>query len=1310
MSTFLIGLDVGGRSVRCSLVDVDSGHVVDAMRPWGPVPVPEVGFFAFALDTDRCWRLAGEVVREALRRAGAAPDQVIGIATTGMRFSLVVMDQSGAVLLASPNRDARAASEGMQMADDHGDVFNQRTGHWPSPIFMAARLRWLAVNAPDVLARAACALSLSDWLAFRLTGETATDRSQAGETLMFDLETRDWAWDLIDMPALPRRLFPAVRDSGSVLGPLTSVAAEALGLAPGTPVAVGGADTQCGLLGAGAIRDGQSAVIAGSTAPLQLVTARPCVDPQARCWAGHHVVPGLWVLESNAGAMGDTLDWFAGVLYPDSPDPAGRFTAEAGRSSPGAGGITSSLGAEVMDAKSLALPVGTLSLTHLSAIDEASARGERRGNLNRAVLEGMAFAVKANAAQISSLTGAPPIETMIAGGMSRSGLWTQIVCDVLGSSVSVSMTPGASGLGAAICAGVGAGVFADLPGGAEALVRLRRLAPDADRAPAYREAYERWEHLRKIRSPADAVASEIALQAMMDRTTERVPTTAAAPPLRILVTADLDGSSLSELRCLGEVTYSSYRDALRLLTGDALAEELAGYQVFITEVDIVDLEALSRLPDLRVIAACRGRAVNVDLAACTALGIPVLYAPGRNAEAVADLALSFMLMLSRKLVEANAFLRLPGGESGDMGRMGQAHGELQGHELWNTTVGLVGLGAVGGAVARRLRPFGVRIIVHDPYVGDDAVRMLDAEPVTLDELLTTSDIVSLHVPVTESTHGMMGPNEFARMKPGALLINTARAALVQEDALLDALHSGHLGGAGLDVFAVEPPGSDHPLLALPNVIATPHMGGNTFEVAAHQGRIIAEDLRRMAAGSPPQHVLNAETLPGFSWQNERPTIDAATLAALAGGSGPAVTDLHPHADMGLRVTSPDDQAPAASTPASTRDQMEHVLQLFVDRAAGDPVLREFAAKRSVNSHYIANDLGLEFHIGFREGGVVTGLGTPSRPAEVRLKAKGEILDAILTGHLNGNKAAMTGKLSFSGDVRLAMGMQKIQGDMVRLYTAAREEAGGIDFSSAGGAASAGGVPPAGGVSSAVGAPAAAAAMASLAPGSVRTVAAAAPAGRTVTPAALILRDEVTQVTEELFSAQLITATGGNISARIPGADEAWITPSQLFKGRLSADLMVRIDLDGNAVDPDAPAPSSERLLHSEIYKARPDVEAIVHAHAAYATILGMSGLPFLPVTTEAAFLADLPRVPFIMPGSRELAMEVRLALGGGTAVLMRNHGLVVAASSLRRAADTAEVIERVSQLIWGCYAVGKKPPTLPKDLLAMLREIGYMRA
>ncbi len=200
-----------------------------------------------------------------------------------------------------------------------------------------------------------------------------------------------------------------------------------------------------------------------------------------------------------------------------------------------------------------------------------------------------------------------------------------------------------------------------------------------------------------------------------------------------------------------------------------------------------------------------------------------------------------------------------------------------------------------------------------------------------------------------------------------------------------------------------------------------------------------------------------------------------------------------------------------------------------------------------------------------------------------------------------------------------------------------------------------------------------------------------------------IREEMCAVIDELADLQLITATGGNVSARTgDDAQQAWITPSGMFKRALSPELMVRIDRDGKAVYPGQRAPSSEWLIHAAILRARPDIKAVVHCHAPKATTLVNCDLPFLPISTEAAFLANIGRIPFILPGSDALADALVDALAQGWAVLMKNHGLIVAAKSLRRASDITQIVERTAEIILGCYAVGREPPVLPAELVAQL--------
>ncbi len=1258
---FLLGLDAGGGGVRGLVLEVGSGRVSRAARRVRPRPAPGTGGLGSELDLDALWSALAEAVREALARADAAPERVLGVAATSMRFATVVVDRDAQPLFAVPNRDARALQQASELAARCGDALRARTGRSATAIMTWPRLRWLAAHEPALLERAHRVLALSDWLGLRLCGEATSEPSLAGESLLLDLRTRRWEWPEPELAAA--ELLPALLEPGALLGSLTPDAARELGLRAGTPVAVGGADTQCGLLGAGVASAGEVAAVTGTTAPLQLVVAEPVVDPDGALWTGHHVVSGRWVLESNAGPMGEALDWLATLLAPGHPQPVARFLAEAARSQPGAAGMLSSFGANPTPLRNLELPVGSVTLSHLAAPDDPLAGR----HLARAVLEGMACAVRAHRERLARFGVRAPGTLHLAGGMSHSPFWAQLVADVTGAPVRVAASPDTSAYGAALCAGVAAGVFADLEVAArDAAARGRPVEPEPGRAAQYEEIYADWRRLCDARAASESVARGIALPHVLRSGLLAPPSAPLRARPRIFASAELDADGLAALRRLGEVEYASFRERMRLLAGPSLVEALRGVEVFVTEVDVVDASVLTELPGLRVVAACRGDAVNVDLEACTLHGVPVLNAPGRNAEGVADLTLALFLMLARRLPAATRFLREPGGEAGDLGRMGRAFTTLQGSELGAKTVGLVGFGAVGRAVARRLAGFGARVCAHDPFVAPDEMILAGVEPVSLEELLERSDLVSLHCAVTEGTRELLGAAELARMRPGACLVNTARAALVDERALADALARGHLGGAALDVFSVEPPGSDHPLLAFENVIATPHVAGNTAQVARHQGRIVAEDLERLLRGEAPRHVLNPAALRGFDWSATRRRPDPAALAELAKRAAPAVSDLQRDARPAPAVG-----ATAGSVPGELREHMQRILSGFAARIAGDPELAAFATGRDVMLHFSCTDLGLDLHFGFREGRVLADLGPPPAAAEVQLRLKADVLDGMFTGRVNAMQAAMQGRLSFTGDAAKAMTLQHIQGALSRCYHAAREEAGD--------------------------------------PGDLAGIGAAdAPARGPVGGDAL--RDEIVRVVNELYAQQVITATGGNVSARIAGRDELWITPSQLFKGDLSPEILVRVDLEGRPLDPESRSPSSESLMHCAIYRAKPSAQAVVHAHAPHATILANAGLPFLPISTEAAFFGEIPRVPFIMPGTRELADAAAKAMGEGWAVLMQNHGLLVAGRSLRRAADMVESIERSAEIILGCYAVGREPPRLPEEAVAELRRMGDLVA
>jgi D-3-phosphoglycerate dehydrogenase len=300
------------------------------------------------------------------------------------------------------------------------------------------------------------------------------------------------------------------------------------------------------------------------------------------------------------------------------------------------------------------------------------------------------------------------------------------------------------------------------------------------------------------------------------------------------------------------------------LKGDALAEALADAEaVIVRSATRITRASLKSATKLRVIGRAGVGVDNIDVDAATERGIAVLNAPSGNTVSAAELAFALLLALVRRVPAADRSMKA--GEW-DRSRFG-------GIELYGKTLGLVGAGRIGAAVAQRARAFGMRVVAYDPYLRRDRAAALEMEIVPLDTLLELADIVSLHVPLTDATRNLIGETQLRRMKPGAFLVNASRGGVVNEGALHLALTEGVIAGAALDVFEHEPPPVDHPLRSLPNVVLTPHLGAATVEAQENVALEIAQAVRAALLEGDLSHAVNAPAIAGEALSKLRPLLD-----------------------------------------------------------------------------------------------------------------------------------------------------------------------------------------------------------------------------------------------------------------------------------------------------------------------------------------------------------------------------------------------------------------------------------------------------
>lgn len=487
-----LSIDAGTGGGKCVIFDGSGRRLGSHRQPWTyhvtinpAVPLAK----EFQFDAQEFWEILCHCVRAALRQAGLEPTDIAGVATTSQREGCVFLNAEGREIYAGPNIDSRAFAEGIEILSEFGpERLHHITGHSAPFIFPIARYLWHRKQRSE---RVAQILMINDWLTYRLCGARTAEPSNATESMLFDLRQRTWSTDLLSHFDIPADILPPVFAPGTRVGGVSEAAAAATGLAQGTPVFVGGADTQCSLLGAGVTEEAEVGATLGTTTPVQMVVAAPTFDPELNLWAGCHVVPDRWVIESNAGDTGDAYLWLLRLIGGDRDLEHLFHLAEELTQGSDLPSVHTYIGPAIFNMTKIRTdrPGGILfpyPLLHLRP---------DRGELMRSFLDSIGYAIRGNCEQITQATAIAPSRLTLSGGLSRSRSLVQRVANILGLAVFAAEEPESASLGCAMLVAAGSGDFESLAAATARMGRTNEIDPEPGAHERYASAYAKWREL-----------------------------------------------------------------------------------------------------------------------------------------------------------------------------------------------------------------------------------------------------------------------------------------------------------------------------------------------------------------------------------------------------------------------------------------------------------------------------------------------------------------------------------------------------------------------------------------------------------------------------------------------------------------------------------------------------------------------------------------------------------------------------------------------------------------------------------------------
>ncbi|HVB75976.1 MAG TPA: autoinducer-2 kinase [Ktedonobacteraceae bacterium] len=495
---YLLAIDAGTGSCRAVLFDTSGRQVAMAQHEWSHLPeaaYPGSQVFETRANWQHICACIRQCIRQMLATSGVEPTDIAGVSSTSMREGIVLFDKQGQEIWACPNVDSRAGEEAAELVNRKlAEKIYFTGGDWVA-ITTPPRLLWLQKHEPQIFARIAHLTMLSDWILFKLCGEYVTDPSAGSSSGMFDLARSEWSQEIVQMCGLNTDVLPPVRASGTMIGRVHRQAAAETGLAEGTPVVVGGADTQLGLVGIGQVEPGQFTIVGGTFWQHTVGVEQPLIDPQSRLRTLCHAIPGQWMLEGIGFYSGLTMRWFRDAFCDleleqsrrSGQDPYALMEQLALQVPPGSNGVIG-IFSNIMNARRwIHASPGLLQFN----IENPSSSGRKESI--RAIEESAAYVCYGHMKIIEELTNSTFHDIVFTGGASKGVLWPQVLAHMLNCRVRVPVVKESTALGAALYAGLGAGIFDDLRSVSKQIVRFEKTyEPDPAIHRVYRELYEQW--------------------------------------------------------------------------------------------------------------------------------------------------------------------------------------------------------------------------------------------------------------------------------------------------------------------------------------------------------------------------------------------------------------------------------------------------------------------------------------------------------------------------------------------------------------------------------------------------------------------------------------------------------------------------------------------------------------------------------------------------------------------------------------------------------------------------------------------------